>query len=50
MRNDACKVAAAAFATLAVCFCPFHTETEYAYLGPHDRAKADPDWKGGRRA
>ena len=44
------KVAAAAFATLAACFRPFHTETEYAYLGPHDRAKADLDWEAGRRA
>ena len=32
------------------CFRPFHTETEYAYLGPHDRAKADLDWEAGRRA
>ena len=44
------KVAAAAFATLAACFRPFHTETAYDYLGPHDRAKADLDWEAGRRA
>lgn len=44
------KLAATTFETLAASFCPFHTKTEFSYLAPHDRAKADLTWEEGRRA
>ncbi|GJF00822.1 polyprotein [Phanerochaete sordida] len=44
------KLAATNFESLAASFRPFHTETEYLYLAPYDRAKADLTWEEGRRA